>query len=183
MTSEDVNIHRTRQVLLERIRSLPGISFGSLQRSLGLNKGTLEYHLRYLERERDIFSKKTGRSRTYYSSSHDPSRTVGWEGILPEQRKVLEMIRGEPGIDMYQLLQRTDLSKPRLHRIINSLKEHRAVMEVENGSGTCYECVSNDDLVDEMLLELAERFMKGELDRGTFLRMKDLLDRRKNGSL
>ncbi len=181
--TEEADIHRTRQVLLERIRSLPGISFGSLQRSLGLNKGTLEYHLRFLEKKREVFSRKTGRMRTYYSSSHDPSRTVGWEGILPEQRKVLEMIRSEPGLTPDQLLQRTDISKSRLYRIVRSLKEHRVVMEVEKGSGTVYEYVSNEDLIDEMLIELAERFMKGELDRETFLRLKGLLDRKRKGTM
>lgn len=183
MTTEDVDIHRTRQVLLERIRTLPGVSFSSLQRSFALNKGTLEYHLHYLERKNDIISKKTGRSRTYYSSAHDPFGTIGWDGILPEQKRVLNIIRNEPGIDLSQLLQRTNISKPKLYRVISTLKEHRTIMEVENGKGTGYEFITNDDLLEEMLLELADRFMKGELDRETFLRMKDLLDRKKKGAV
>jgi len=56
-------------------------------------------------------------------------------------------------------------------------------MEVEKGSGTVYEYVSNEDLIDEMLIELAERFMKGELDRETFLRLKGLLDRKRKGTM
>ncbi|MBN1539172.1 MAG: hypothetical protein JW939_03435 [Candidatus Thermoplasmatota archaeon] len=174
--------HDTRELLLDRIRETPGISFGALMRSLELNEGTLRYHLTYLERKELIYSRKKGRRRVYFTSAC-PSLSSGVHRKLTrEQRRVLNLIKESPGIDQGSLLSSMNIHKKDLRGIITKLQDEHLIWEIENGNGVSYEYITREKLVNEILLDLVERFLKGEIDRNAFLSIKRWLDDNRENS-
>ena len=75
--------HRSRRLLLNYIKSHPGVSFGEVRDVFEMNDSTLRYHLRYLERSRKVTSERVGRERHYYCEGVDKARGIGSEVSLP----------------------------------------------------------------------------------------------------
>jgi len=168
--------HHTREVLLQQIMDRPGITFSRLMRLLDLNEGTLRYHLNYLEREERIRSRKEGASRVYYSLVHDPSQRSNAGGLTLGQRRVLSTIRKFPGIGASEIQGHTNLTRDSLNGILNRLKKEHIIWEVQNGHGAGYELITRERMLEEMLLDIVERFLRREMDQSTFLRMKDWIE-------
>ena len=175
MTTEEAD-HRTRELLLESIRETPGVSFGVLMRSLGLNEGTLRYHLSYLERKQLVYSRKEGRKRIYFTSACPVLAPDIERDLSRDQTRVLNLIKESPGMNQGELLSHLNIHRRDLRDIIKKLESERLIWEVENGNGVCYEYITRERLVKEILLDLVERFLKGEIDQATFLNIKRWLD-------
>ncbi|MCS6767993.1 MAG: hypothetical protein RMJ59_05635 [Candidatus Nitrosocaldus sp.] len=60
-----------RYIVLNTIKSMPGIRYMELKRLTGLSYGTLTYHLAMLEREGSIRVMRTSRKSRYYPSGVD----------------------------------------------------------------------------------------------------------------
>lgn len=180
MSSKNESDHRTRDLLMVQIRDRPGISFGRLMRSLDLNEGTLRYHLNYLERKEVIKSRKEGRRRVYFVTHLNMNDGVNPE-LHREHKRVLTMIRRAPGIKPKEIMRETGLTRRKLDSIITKLQREHLIWSVENGNGVGYEIITRERIVEEMLLDLVERFLKGEIDRSSFMRIKQWLeDEREN---
>ena len=175
VTTEEAD-HRTRELLLEAIRDTPGVSFGRLMISLRLNEGTLRYHLSYLERKELVYSRKEGRRRVYFTSACPELSLDVERGLSREQRRVLNLIKESPGIGHHEILSYLNINRKDLKGIIRKLESEKLIWEVENGNGVCYEYITRERLVNEILLDLVERFLKGEIDQTTFLNIKRWLD-------
>jgi predicted transcriptional regulator len=168
--------HETREILLEHIRDRPGIAFSRLMSLLDLNEGTLRYHLNYLERKELVVSKKEGVKRVYFTS-HLSNIGPAWRADLTkDQNRVLCLIRKHPGIKPREILASTELSRNGLRNIIVKLKKEHMIWEVENGSGPGYELITRERLIEEMLLDLVDRFLNGEIDQSTFLHLKEWIE-------
>lgn len=176
MVERDEGDHRTRELLLERIKEVPGISFGNLMKSLDLNEGTLRYHLTYLERKELIYSRKSGRKRIYYTSVCPGFSMDIKRDLTKDQRRVLNLIRKSPGMSQNEILSSINIYKKDLKGIIEKLVGDHLIWEVENGNGICYEYITKEKLVNEIILDLVERFLKGEIEQTTFLKIKQWLD-------
>lgn len=173
---EDQEGIANRKRLMKRIRADPGLSFKDLVKVLGINEGTLRYHLHYLERKSFVFSRKEGRKRLYYS--HDPNhvRAVREDDLPLDRRRVLDIISGEPGICVSEIAKRLDMSKARCYRVTQRLKKDHLVMEVRDGNVIGYVFVTRQRLAEEMLMDLAEKMLRGEVDRETFFRLKRAIE-------
>lgn len=167
--------HLTRERLLESIRDRPGVSFSKLMRALNLNEGTLRYHLHYLERRDLISSKKHGTKRVYFSSV-SPSTRESISELTREQTRVLNVIRRYPGIGAKEILGCTDLSRKGLKQIILKLERDRLIWVTDNGKGPGYEVITRKRIKEEMLVELAERFLKDDIDQATFHHLRQWLE-------
>lgn len=168
--------HQTRELLLENIKDRPGISFSKLMRLLNINEGTLRYHLNYLERKELITSKKEGAKRLYFNSLSSAYGGEGRDDLTRDQTRVYNIIRKYPGIKPKEILDRSELSRKGLRNILQKLQNEHLIWEVENGNGAGYEIVTRKRLMEEMLLDLAEKFLKGDIDRPTFLHLKDWIE-------
>lgn len=167
--------HRTRERLLESIKDRPGVSFSKLMRALNLNEGTLRYHLRYLERKDLISSKRLGTKRVYFSSA-SPTAMGTITELTREQTRVLNVIRKYPGIGSKDILRSTELSRKGLKQIILKLKREHLIWEIKNGNGLGYEVITRMRMKEEMLVDLAERFLKDEIDQSTFIHLKEWME-------
>lgn len=168
--------HQTRDALLTYIMDRPGVSFSRLMSSMKLNEGTLRYHLNYLEKKDLIRSKKEGRRRLYFYTIHDSRPGGRNEDIGRYHKRVLTVIRRSPGIQTKEIMRSLDLSRKEVNSIIRTLEREYLIWSVENESGLGYEVVTREKLLKEMQYELLEKFLKGEMDQTTFLRLKEWLD-------
>ena len=66
--------------------------------------------------------------------------------------------------------------------IIRKLKKEHLIWEVENGNGIGFEYITRERLVEEMLLDLVDKLLKGKIDQGTFMRIKTWLEEREENS-
>jgi predicted transcriptional regulator len=70
--SDALNL-QCRKRIYEYIADNPGVHFRELQRSLGMPVGSLEYHLRYMEKRELVSSRNdAGYSRYYSRNRYDP---------------------------------------------------------------------------------------------------------------
>lgn len=171
--------HQTRDELLSYIMDRPGVSFSRLMNSLKLNEGTLRYHLNYLEKKELIRSRKEGRRRLYFYSLSESSIEGGNEILGRYHKRVLTIIRRSPGIGFKDIMGSLDLAKKEVKSILKTLEREHLVWSVENRNGLGFEVVTREKLIKEMLYDLLERFLKGEIDQTTFLRLREWLEEEK----
>lgn len=134
---EEVLDHETRGRIRGHIESDPGIHYNELLRKLGLNNGTLAYHLQVLEREGYIVSRNSGVYRFYFpfnmSIPAHPFR------LKPVQRMMLGKIMERPGISQKELAKVTGTKRSTVNYNVKILAENGFVLLVRKGNTTeCY---------------------------------------------
>ncbi|MBN1389882.1 MAG: ArsR family transcriptional regulator [Candidatus Thermoplasmatota archaeon] len=87
----------TRHEILGYLKAKPGANYSELKRNLDLNDGSLVHHLRVLEREDMVYSKKMGKYKLFYVSSYRRQATIR-DYISPFQLRIMEIILQNPGI-------------------------------------------------------------------------------------
>jgi len=81
-----------RQRLYNYIFSNPGATFKNINGVMGLNEGTLRYHLKYLEKTGKVVSKVEANNRCYYT--FESKRLAHETGI---SRSLISFLRGCSG--------------------------------------------------------------------------------------
>ncbi|WP_455392308.1 winged helix-turn-helix transcriptional regulator [[Eubacterium] cellulosolvens] len=105
LNSSDIVSNNSRENILNLITSTPGITLGSITRKLKLRNGTAMHHLRILEREGYIKSKKTGKFRRYYILG---TKASGFNEI---QDRIISKVQEEPGISQSEIARELSLSR------------------------------------------------------------------------
>jgi predicted transcriptional regulator len=154
----------------------PGVSFSQLLRLLDLNEGTLRYHLTYLERQERIRSVKEGGNRVYYSFIVPRGKAPYIGSFSVGQRRVMNTLRRFPRIGANEIRAHTNLTTATLTSILRKLKKERIIWEVETVDGVGYELITRERLLEEMLLDVVERFLKKKIDQATFLQFKEWIE-------
>ncbi|HLF07081.1 MAG TPA: carboxypeptidase regulatory-like domain-containing protein, partial [Thermoplasmata archaeon] len=95
----------TRGQIFGYIMANPGSSYRSIKRGLGLNNGTLTYHLYTLEREKFLRSRTEGVYKRFYPIDvRIPDD--GGEEVTPFQRRLWNLINEEQGISQTEAAER-----------------------------------------------------------------------------
>ncbi len=87
----------TRFEILGYLKAKPGANYSELKEMLDLNDGSLVHHLRVLEREDKVYSKKMGKYKLFYVASYRRQSTLQ-SYISPLHKRILEIISANPGI-------------------------------------------------------------------------------------
>lgn len=174
MRNMDVLEHRTRKDLLDYISENPETTFRILKHVFRLNEGTLTYHLDRLVKEDLITQKRKGKERCYISldSIHDMKRKRSSKGIA----LVFQLISENPGITRSDLLRRTRMTKRDLTKAISGLKSRKRIWKVDSDGDTGYEIISQQELYDEMMMIIIDRYLRDEIDLDTLKRTKEALE-------
>jgi predicted transcriptional regulator len=172
--------HRTRKQIFRFIQTNPGSTLSMIKRVLDLNRSTLSYHLNFLEKNNEIFSKKEGRTRRYYCSNESGTLSllpnVDPEALTTVQRRLLAYIERYPGITQKELMRRTKKNQQTVSYNVKKLIELQLVWKVETGGRNGYELVTPDKLREEMKKRLLLWLMNGEIDKETYIEMKERMD-------
>ena len=105
MNASDIFENNYREDILNLITEDPGITLSSITRQLNLKPGTATHHIRILEREEYIKSKKTGKFRRYYRVG---IKATGFNEI---QDNILLNVEQNPGISQSEIARELNLSR------------------------------------------------------------------------
>ncbi|OYT49874.1 hypothetical protein B6U83_01255 [Thermoplasmatales archaeon ex4484_36] len=84
-----------RWEILGYLKAKPYATFSDIKKDLGLTNGTLIHHLRILEREELVRSRKVGKYKVFYPI--DRKMPEDFNYLSPVKRKILQYIMDHPG--------------------------------------------------------------------------------------
>ncbi|MGQ9582458.1 MAG: Ig-like domain-containing protein [Thermoplasmatota archaeon] len=128
----------TRGMIYGFIVSNPGAHYNFIKQKLGLNNGSIVYHLTMLERQELIKSEKVGLYKRFYPVG----RTLSEAGVMEldeAQLRLLEVLRESPGLTQKALAQRLGLSGRVVNYHLGLLQRARLVgLATVDGETRCY---------------------------------------------
>lgn len=133
--------HPRREALYALILQEPGISLQALGDATGLSRTAVIHHLRLLERQHLIVSRRVGRSRHYFENGgrygHDQKEAYA---VLQNDRSkaVAEYIKGNPGSMQKALCAALGIQPSIAHWHVRRLEEAHIVETVRQGRTVAY---------------------------------------------
>ena len=112
----------------------PGDHYSSIKRVLRFKNGTLMYHLEILEKNGLIRSDNLGTTKRYYP--------VGYRS--PNTERVLEYIKGSPGISQKEIIRKVKLKQQTVSRILNQMIENGTIRAEKIGRKKSYYVIEKD---------------------------------------
>ncbi len=125
-----------RDSLYNYIRGNPGINFSSLMKEMELKNGTLSHHLRTLERERFIVSRREGAYRRFYPRGIRAEAATR-EILNPLQSEILAHVRSHAGFTQSLIASALDRSRQVVSYHIGILAE-AGMIHVEKHGRKCF---------------------------------------------
>ncbi|UCH88722.1 MAG: winged helix-turn-helix transcriptional regulator [Thermoplasmata archaeon] len=173
--------HKTRKQIYNYIYSNPGVPFKIIMNFLSLNKSTLTYHLKYLEKSNQITSKREGRQRHYFCNQQPSIESKNQLPIMENtlnknQQKILDLVKNQPGISVKDLNFRTRINQSTIEYNLNRLIELKLIWKVKTDNGIGYEYITKDILRKEMFNRLLKKLLTNEIDEETYHRIRRKLE-------
>ena len=141
---EQVLDHFVRGQIYGYILSSPGEHYNGIKQALNLTNGSLAHHLKTLEREEFIRSRRFGLYRRFYPRNyHIPESDTFF--LNPIQRRLLGLVQATPGISQKELSVLLGLTPPTVNYHVGLLAEHGHVRVVRNGRRTGIYAVTDGD--------------------------------------
>lgn len=170
----------TRSRLMERISSKPGISLKDLLKLLPQKEGTLRYHLHTLEKRNKIHSRMHRGIRCYYPGAKWYRKTREAEEDLinhlsPVQERILNLAEEMPDLTQKEMVRALRVNRFIISYNIGKLKELGLVRIRREGRVVRYQRAYPNDIKKEILRVLASDLLRGEIDEGTYLRLRNRL--------
>ncbi len=172
--------NETRSRLMERISSKPGISLQELLQLLPQKEGTLRYHLHTLEKQSKIHSKMHRGRRCYYAGAklfHRARETQEdlIKHLSPVQEKILNIVEEMPDLTQKELVRDLRMNRFVISYNIGKLKVLGMVRIRREGRVVRYQRAYPDDIKKEILRALASDLLRGQIDEGTYRRLRERL--------
>lgn len=133
--------HPRREALYALILQEPGISLQALGDATGLSRTAVIHHLRLMELQHLVVSRRVGRSRHYFENGgrygHDQKEAYA---ILQNDRSkaVAEFIKGHPGAMQKALCEALGIQPSIAHWHVRRLEEARIVETMRKGRTVAY---------------------------------------------
>lgn len=182
MADKDKADNRTQRVVLNYIKDNPGSSLSRIARTLEINKGTLRYYLRTLEKEEMVRSELAEGRRYYYARfliEADAKGSKSARDLTLSQRRLLRIITDNPGITRSGLLDRSSDNKVKVNRSIEKLLSKKMIYRSPNGGEDGFHRISKERIIREMEMALVSDLVEGKIDEIAFMKMVEELRRMK----
>jgi predicted transcriptional regulator len=127
-TPQNLFLNETRANIFQVITDNPGITFGAITRELSLAPGECQYHIRVMEKEGYIKSKRTGKYTRYYLAGQKASE------VSQVQEQIILTIKENEGFSQTEIAIELRISKQVVNYNIRILVKNGYVLETrENG--------------------------------------------------
>lgn len=136
LTRSDVLDNGTRDALYHRIQASPGITLTDLTAAGPVARNAVVHHLRILESQGFIVSRRVGRSRHFYPNGHAPSaREVVAQSTLENAttRAIADRVRAAPGTAQRDLCEGLGISPSLAHWHLARLEDAGLVRKARSG--------------------------------------------------
>ncbi len=135
---EQVLDHFVRGQIYGYVLANPGEHYNAIKVALNLTNGSLAHHLKTLEREQFVKSKRFGLYRRFYPM-HMRIPEDGFFAPNEIQKTIVDLIRAQPGITQKDIAQRLGLTPPTVNYHVGILAEHKQIRVERAGRKThCY---------------------------------------------
>lgn len=146
-----------------------------------LNKSTLNYHLNYLEKTKQVISKREGRNRCYFGTEQAPfdnlyDHQAKINALTKIQKRILNTIWETPGISLKDICQRTKIKQRTIEYSINRLITLHLIWKVKDNNEIGYECITKETLRKEIYNRLLIKLLNDEIDEETFHKVRRTLE-------
>jgi predicted transcriptional regulator len=142
LRKERVLDHFTRGKIYGFIISNPGVHFSFVKRELKVNNGNLAYHLRVLEREGYLKSRREGANRCFYPTEVPYPKMIGGElvnGKLDQKAEmILDEIEEKPNLTQSELMSYTGIGRSTLSRKLSSMEKMDLINVKRDGNEKRY---------------------------------------------
>ncbi|MCA1812331.1 MAG: helix-turn-helix domain-containing protein [Halobacteriales archaeon] len=164
--TEDPLALDTRRRVFEHVRAHPGTHLRELQRQLDMSLGTLEYHLRVLEKQGLLSTQEDTRYLRYYATAQLGPREKEVIALLRQEvpRRVCATLLIEPGLNHKQLLGHFQLAASTLSFHLKKLQAARLLDVQREGREARYR-ILEPDLVAKCLVAYQASFLDEVVDR------------------
>ena len=132
---EQVLDHFVRGQIYGYVLANPGEHYNAIKLALNLTNGSLAHHLKTLERERFIKSKRFGLYRRFYPMN----MKIPEDGFFTPneiQKTIVELIRATPAITQKEIAEALGLTPPTVNYHIGILSQHGAIRVERAGRKT-----------------------------------------------
>ena len=132
---EQVLDHFVRGQIYGYVLANPGEHYNAIKAALNLTNGSLAHHLKTLEREHFIKSKRFGLYRRFYPMN----MKIPEDGFFTPneiQKTIVDLIRSVPGITQKEIAERLGLTPPTVNYHVGILSEHQAIRVERAGRKT-----------------------------------------------
>jgi len=168
--------------LYQLILAYPGVTFNVLKKVNNLNRSTLRYHLKYLEKAERIKSDLNNGQRSYYPLNDEIllSKIYGNKSktnfLTVIQQQILSLIKKNPGITQKELIKKTSLSRFTISYNTRKFISMGLVKKTVDENNVHYEYISEEILKDEVLVRLTIKLLSKELDEDTYHHLRRRLE-------
>ncbi|NPA47877.1 MAG: metalloregulator ArsR/SmtB family transcription factor [Thermococci archaeon] len=144
---------KRREEIFEVIKRRPGVTFREITRELDVGVGTLQYHLRILEEEGRVFSKRIGGRRYLFPCEmRERAQRILMAISTENRRKVLLALLDGP-LTQTKITKKTGMSQPSVSYHLKSLVELGVVQEKRVGRKRIYRVVYDPAMLARMIKE------------------------------
>ncbi len=142
-----------RNEILEAIKNKPGITFRGLARELGVGIGDLQYHLRKLEREGKVFSRKVGKRRYLFPQGFEEEAQKLLIAISTESRRKILLLLVRGPLSQGEIAASLGLSQPTVSYHMGELKKLGIVNAEERGRSLIYSLNYDPETIARVIKE------------------------------
>jgi len=142
-----------RNEILKTIMQKPGITFRQLARELGIGIGDLQYHLRKLEKDGVIFSKKLGKRRYIFPQGFEEEAQKLLIAISTESRRKILLLLMEGPMSQGEIASLLKLSQPTVSYHMGELKKLGIVKAEEKGRSVIYSLEYDPETIARIIKE------------------------------
>ena len=130
---EETLDHFVRGQVFDHIRKNPGTHYNEMKKDLGVNNGTLAYHLRVLELQGFIKAERQGLYKRFYDISVKDTKGKGIR-FSELQQKIIETVKKQPGMSQTDIAKELDVSISVVNYNIKILIKNKAIRVESMGS-------------------------------------------------
>jgi parallel beta-helix repeat protein len=129
--------NETRNIIQKYISANPGTHYNSIKRELEIPNGALAYHLKTLEREGFVKSKRQGMYKILFPI--DIKDTSKSPHLSESQKLIYDLIQKNPGLSQKDIAEKIDLTLSTVNYHVNTLVKNDIIQLERVGNKTkCY---------------------------------------------